>query len=259
MNLFKVVGYDIRDFFTSWLTYLFLFLSAAPAVGIIIASKLVDNVSSNGYFIAYAFASFAIIFVVVSAVRVFSKDISEKTNVLFMNSKYNRSIYAIAKTVSMAVIGFIYGLILVIILLIGKAFGADLLEPVTFLTPAAHENVGHLLGEALLGYAVIATVFGTIYFFFSLFIRRSVFIFVIAVIFTLFYPIVESLGSLAFSALFKKDANIFLEFLQTYFPFSAATNGLSGISITNPQFLMLGIYFIVFFILTIIKIRKADY
>ena len=259
MNILKVVGYDIRDFFSSWLTYLFLFFSVAPAIGMIVSAQLIDDLSINGYFLAYAFGSFAIIFVIVSAIRVFTKDITENTNMLFMNSKSNRTIYAIGKIISMGFVGFIYGAILVIVLLIGKALGADLLEPAPFISPAAHESVGHLLSEALLGYVVVALVFGTIYLFFSLFIRKSVFVFVIAVIVTLFYPIIESLGSLAFSALFDKDANIFIDFLQKYFPFSAATSGVSEISITNPQFLMLGIYFVVFFVLTIIKIRKTDY
>lgn len=258
MRLLKVVGYDIRDFFTSLLTYVFLFFTIAPPVGILIASKFVDNITTSGYILSFAFASFGSMFVVISAVRVFTKDISENTNMLFMNSKKNRTTYALSKIVSMGVIGFIYGIILVIILMIAKFMGANLLEA-SVITPANHKTVIHLLSEIVLSYTVISLVFGTIYFFFSLFIRSSVFVFVLAVLVFLFYDLVESLGGLAYAALLDKDQQPFVDFLRDYFPFSSATSGLSEVSITNPHFLMLGVYLIVFIFLIILRIRKRDY
>lgn len=240
MRISKLVTYDLKNILTSWLTYFSLFLCILPAFGI--AYSIANLEGPFGVVqLTYFYAFFGTLLVVISAMLPFTKDISQNTIVLFMNEKSNRIKYYLAKTITIALVGLLFGIV-----------GA--LSTYFLAEYASLEVSGELLGLIVLHFVLYTLFYGTLFLTISVFYNNVLALFIVALISIMLLP-----GLLEGLMMWDGLPNAIGTFITEYFPPYFLSEVVGSHEWTAGHYISTSIGIIVIIIIGLLKVRNRDY
>lgn len=240
MRISKLVAYDFKNLMTSWLTYFSFILCILPAYAI---AYSIANLGGPFEVIqlTYFYAFFGNLLVVIIAMLPFTRDISQNTIVLLMNEKSNRTKYYLAKTITIIIVGLIFGIVgaLSTFFLAGYA---DL------------EVTNKLLALIVLHFVLYTLFYGTLFLTLSVFYNNVLSLFIIALLSIMLLSTL--LGGLLMWEGLPEFARTFIsEYLPLYFlpEVVGSHNWLS------EHYISTSIGIIIFVAIGLIKVRHKDY
>lgn len=240
MRISKLVTYDLKNILTSWLTYFSLFLCIMPAVAI-----AYSIVNLKGPFevthITSFFAFFGTLLVVINAMLPFTKDISQNTIVIFMNEKSNRVTYYLAKSITIALVGLLFGVV-----------GA--LSTYILASYASLEVSSKLLALIVLHFILYALFYGTLFLTISLFYNNVLALFIVGMLSIMLLP-----GLLEGLMMWDGLPNSIGTFITEYFPLYFISEVIGSHEWTVGHYVSTVVSIILFIAVGLVKVRKRDY
>ncbi|MGO1922480.1 MAG: hypothetical protein ACTH14_01485 [Jeotgalicoccus sp.] len=241
MRISKLVSYDLKNIMTSWLTYFSIVLCVLPAFGIAYSVANFKGPSFEVIQLTYFFAFFGSLLVVIIAMLSFTKDLSQNTITLMMNEKSKRIQYYIAKVITIAIIGLIFGI-------------AGTLSTYLLAEYAGLEMASELFWQITVHYILYALFYGTLFLTISTFYTNVLALFIVAVLSIMMLPTLFD-GLLLWNDLPEWMGTFITDWLPLYF----ISETIGSHNWIAEHYISTIIAIVLFIVIGIMRIRTKDY
>lgn len=241
MRISKLVSYDLKNIMTSWLTYFSIVLCVLPAFGIAYSVANFKGPSFEVIQLTYFFAFFGSLLVVIIAMLSFTKDLSQNTITLMMNEKSTRIQYYIAKVITIAIIGLIFGI-------------AGTLSTYLLAEYAGLEMASELFWQITVHYILYALFYGTLFLTISTFYTNVLALFIVAVLSIMMLPTLFD-GLLLWNDLPEWMGTFITDWLPLYF----ISETIGSHNWIAEHYISTIIAIVLFIVIGIMRIRTKDY